>query len=173
LRAFELTKLDPTLAALSVEFEKLIAPLRSHPLRVIHAGAGWAKPTFDPTEPLEIEMVMGNSGRLPLEMGNPLDVAASGWNGLRLVIGAGGQEKAVDLSAEHMRARPGSPESATVTVDPGKAFPFRIRKKVYLTPGRYRGRLEYHGLIENPQNRQLVTGSLWLDLGSFDVQLRR
>ena len=83
---FELRTLHPALSALSVEVERMLACIRLHPLRVIHANAAWAKPTFDPSELLEIEMVMGNTGRLPLEMGNPLDVAADGWNGLRLVL---------------------------------------------------------------------------------------
>jgi hypothetical protein len=41
---------------------------------------------------------------------------------------------------------------------------------VYLTPGRYSGRLEYHGLISNPGNRQLVTGVLWLELGTLEIR---
>ncbi len=171
LRAFELTALEPALSALSVELERLLAPIRLHPLRVIHAAAGWAKPVFAPSELLEIEMVLGNSGRLPLEMGNPLDAAASAWNGLRLVmVDTAGRGQAVDLSVSQMRAPTGSPTDATVTLDPGKALPFRIRKKAYLAPGRYTGRLEYHGLVENPKNPQLVTGSLWLELGPVDIR---
>jgi hypothetical protein len=172
LRAFELRTLHPALSTLSVDLERMLASIRRHPLRVVHAGAGWTKPAFDPSELLEIEMVMGNTGRLPLEMGNPLDVAAGTWNGLRLVlIGSSGSEQATDLSPSHIRARPGFPSEATVILDPGKAIPFRIRKKVYLPPGRYSGRIEYYGMVENRENRQLVTGSLWRDLGPVDVRI--
>jgi hypothetical protein len=171
VRCFELSSLHPTLSALSVEVERLLAGIRLHPLRVIHANAGWAKPAFDASELLEIQVVMGNTGRLPLEMGNPLDVAADGWNGLRLVlIDSRGSQYASDLTPSHVRARPGFSPDATVTLDPGKALPFRIRKKVYLSPGRYSGRIEYHGIVENPENRQLVTGSLWRDLGPVDIR---
>src|SRR6185437_15505258 len=124
----------------------LLASIRLHPLRVIHANAAWAKPAFDASELLEIEMVMGNTGRLPVEMGNPLDIAAEGWNGLRLVlVDSSGSQHSVDLTPSHIRPRPGFPSDATVTLDPGKALPFRIRKKVYLPPGQYSGRIEYHG----------------------------
>jgi hypothetical protein len=50
LRAFELRTLHPALSTLSVELERLLASIRRHPLRVVHAGAGWAKPVFDPSE---------------------------------------------------------------------------------------------------------------------------
>ncbi len=174
VRAFELSAVPAAIASLGADLERLTAPLRGHPLRVIHAAAAWAKPAFDAGELLEVEVVMGNSGRLPLEMGNPLDALADGWNGLRLVIrDAQGREEAADLSAANVRARVGSPAGATAVVDPRTAFPFRVRKKVYLTPGRYAGRLEYHGLVDNPQNRQLVTGALWLDLGPFEVRAGR
>jgi hypothetical protein len=171
MRCFELSSLHPALSALSIELERLLARIRLHPLRVVHANAAWAKAAFDASELLEIEVVMGNTGRLPLEMGNPLDVAADGWNGLRLVlIDSSGSQHAIDLTPSHIRSRPGFPSDATVTLDPGKALPFRIRKKVYLSPGRYGGRVEYHGIVENLENRQLVTGSLWRDLGPVDVR---
>ena len=171
VRCFDLGRLDPTLSALSVEVERLLAGIRMHPLRVIHGNAAWTKPAFDTSELLEIEMVMGNTGSLPLEMGNPLDVAADGWNGLRLVlVDSSGCQHASDLTPSHIRARPGFPPDATVTLDPGTALPFRIRKKVYLSPGRYSGRIEYHGMVENPENNQLVTGSLWRDLGPVDIR---
>jgi hypothetical protein len=171
LRAFELAALPPVVGALGAEIERLAAPLRAHPLRVIHAAAAWAKPAFEAGEPLAIEMVMGNSGRAPLEMGNPLDAMAEGWNGLRLVIrDAGGTEQIADLTAANVRARPAASTGGTATLDPGMGLPFRIRKKVYLTPGRYAGRVEYHGLVDNPQNRQRVTGALWLDLGPFEIR---
>jgi hypothetical protein len=171
VRCFELSSLHPTLSALSVEVERLLAGIRLHPLRVIHANAAWAKLAFDVSELLEIEMVLGNTGRLPLEMGNPLDVAAHGWNGLRLVlVDPAGFQHAIDLTPSHIRASPGLPLDATVTLEPGKALPFRIRKKVYLPPAQYSGRIEYHGIVENLENRQLVTGSLSLDLGAVDIR---
>jgi len=172
LRAFELMMVPPPVSALGVELEKLVVgPIRRHPLRVIHGAAAWARPAFAAGELLEIEVVLGNSGTLPLEMGNPLDAAADGWNGMRLVmVDAGGHELAVDLTLANLRPPAGAPTDATVTLDPGKALPFQVHKKVYLTPGRYSGRLEYHGLMSNPGNRQLITGALWLDLGTVEIR---
>jgi hypothetical protein len=172
LRAFELVMVPPPVSALGAELEKLaVEPIRRHPLRVIHGGAGWARPVFAAGELLEIEVVLGNSGTLPLDMGNPLDAAAQGWSGMRLVmIDAVGHEQASDLTLANLRPPVGASTDATMTLDPGKALPFQVHKKVYLTPGRYSGRLEYHGLISNPGNRQLVTGVLWLELGTLEIR---
>jgi hypothetical protein len=173
LKPFDVRAVPPEVAAVGQELERVVEEVRRHPLRVLRASATWAKPSFAPDEPLAVTVTLENAGPLPIGIGNPLDPEPP-WSGLRLVVWQpGGDEDAVDIHASHLRAPAGVSRDADALLAPGEKLAFELRKKVYLAPGAYEGRLAYQNVIDREGDPQFVRGELWLDLGRVAVERRR
>jgi hypothetical protein len=170
LKPFDLRSVPPALDVVRQELEKIIALVRQHPMRVLKATASWGKPAFRADEPLVVQVALQNASALPITIGNPLAPEAP-WNGLRLVVWQpDGEESTADLHASHLRAPPDAPQDGEATLGPGETLAFEIKKKVYLPPGAYEGRLAYQNVIERDSDVQFVRGELWLDLGALAVE---
>jgi hypothetical protein len=173
LRPFELRMLPPAVKLLGQEIEKVVDEIRRQPSRVIEASASWTKPSFDPGEPLSVRLTLRNAGILPLALGNPLGPPATSWSGLRLFLrDASGKEQSVDLDSSHLRPPPGAPSDPAPILAPAAGATLELKKKVYLTPGSYAGRLSYQNVIDQPDDPQFVRGEIWLELGMVSVETK-
>jgi hypothetical protein len=70
-----------------------------------------------------------------------------------------GKEQSVDLDPGHLQAPPETPRDPAPIVAPGAVMTMTVKKKVYLVPGRYLGRLSYYNVIDRPDDPQFVRGS--------------
>jgi hypothetical protein len=177
LRPFELIAIPPAVAALGRDLEAtVVAQIRKHPSRVVEVNASWAKPAFDPGEPLGVRVALRGAGALPVACGNPLGAPPGGWCGLRLFlrdVAGKGREESVDLEAGHLRPPPEGRGGGKALLAPGATLAFEIRKKVYLTPGAYSARLSYQNVADDPDDPQFVRGEVVLDLGPVVVERGR
>jgi hypothetical protein len=157
-------------AALGQEIEKVVGEIRQHPDRVVKASAAWMQASFVPDAPLAVQVNLQCAGALPLMLWNPLGAAPGTWCGLRLwVSDASGKEQSVDLESVHLRPLPGMPTDPTPLLVPGDTVSLQLKKKVYLAPGRYVGRLSYQNVLDRVDNSQFVRGEIWFDLGAIVV----
>jgi hypothetical protein len=169
--AFDLRALPPALAALGTSVEQVATEVRRHPSRVVWGTAEWSKPVFDTVEPLSVRVTLTNAGVLPLTLANPLSPTREG--GLQLVVrDAVGSTRTVEIDAAQLRPRPYADQGDLITLSPGDKLAFSLKKKVYLPPGDYAGRLAYRNLVDVVDNPQFVDGELWLELGAVSVQHR-
>ena len=171
LRPFDIRTVPPAVVALGQEIEKVAEEIRRHPSRVIQGSASWTQPVFDPRQPLGVRLSLRNAGVLPLTLGNPIGAPMASWSGLRLLLrDAVGKEQSVDLDPGHLQAPPETPRDPAPIVAPGAVMTMTVKKKVYLVPGRYLGRLSYYNVIDRPDDPQFVRGELCLDLGGVIVR---
>ncbi len=171
VRQFDLLLVPPAVTAFGQQVEPIIDEIRNHRLRVIHGQAAWSGNPLPVGAPLGVRVELRNTGTLPAALGNPLGAPTGSWCGLRLYVYdvAERRESSVDLQPQHLRAAPGAPTDPTATLLPGGVLAFEVKKKVYLLPGDYQGRISYQNITDDPEDPQLVRGELALDLGPLRV----
>lgn len=173
IRSYEIRTLPPAIGKLATAIEGgVVNEIRTHPLRVVEGQAAWQKPSFSPAEPLTTTVTLKSVGALPLTLGTPLGHPPADWSGVRLWIDredGAGKQQVVDLTATHLRPAPDGPASPLVSLDPGGIFRFTVKKRVFLSPGRYKAQLSYTILSEAPDDAQFISGELWLPLGPLEI----
>jgi hypothetical protein len=171
IHAFDVRALPPALAALSAQVELVAAEIRKHPTRVVQGSVAWSKPVFDTVEPIAVRVGLKNIGVLPLTLANPLSSTREG--GLQLVLrDVAGTSQSIEIDAAQLRPPRNAAQEDLIVLSPGDTLAFELKKKVYLEPGAFVGRLAYRNLVDIADNPQFIDGELWLELDTVTVRHR-
>jgi hypothetical protein len=171
IHAFDESSFPPGLGPLQAHLESVAADIRRHASRTVEGSAAWTKPAFFTDEPIAARISLKNAGVLPVTLANPLSSGREA--GVQLLLkNAAGATESVDLAPAQLRAPAGHATDGMVTLAPGGALAFELRKVVYLEPGDYLGRVAYRSLVDVQGDPQFVEGELWLELGAIGVRHR-
>jgi hypothetical protein len=175
LNDFDLPSLPPVLIPVRAAVHQLVRELLEHPCHVVRAQARWEAQTFRPRGTLEATLVLENPGVEPVELHSPAAPAAPA--SIILTVGStarSNEVEQVELSAKDVvcvDAR-GAKQAPTeyVVLAPGEQAYFRLKKKVYLRPGSYRGTVTLRANEEDSAPFARAYGVLLAKAGGFDVK---
>jgi len=176
LKGFSLPSLPPALIPVREAVHQLVRELLEHPRHVVRAQARWEAQTFRRRDALEATLVLENPGLEPVELRSPAAPAAPA--SLMLTVGRSkarpSQVEQVELSAKDVvcvDAR-GAEQAPTeyVVLEPGAQAYFRLKKKVSLGRGSYRGTVTLRAREEDSAPFARAYGALLATAGGFDVK---
>ena len=176
LNDFDLPSLPPVLIPVRAAVHQLVRELLEHPRHVVRAQARWEAQTFRPRDTLEATLVLENPGLEPVELRSPAAPASPA--SLILTVGRNtarpSEVEQVELSAKDVvcvDAR-GAEQAPTeyVVLEPGAQAYFRLKKKVSLGRGSYRGTVTLRAREEDSAPFARAYGALLATAGGFDVK---
>lgn len=158
--------LVPVVAAL----EAAIADVRRHPLRVLHGTVALRTSRVTKGAPLTVALTLSSAGTQALLTGDPRSTDPHGGSGVRLVfVSPGHEDRGIELTAADIRS-PMKGSGPTARLDRGQKLELELHAKTSAPAGSYRLRVEYHSLVADDDQPELVTGTLWLDAGEVTVE---
>jgi len=173
LHGFDLPRMPMALIPVREALHDLARELRRSPLHVVRGKATWAAPAFKPKGVIEVILTLNNPGPKPVEIVSPDSEAALVFLTIGKTSGALESDQ-VQLSASDItRVDPVThkkmPPSDLVTLGPGEEARFKLKKKVYLTAGGYRGTVTLRTPDESAGPGRAY-GVLLAKAGGFDVK---
>lgn len=175
---FPIPKLPDEVVTIRARMRKLIPELVGHPLHTIRGAARPRVDTIKTRSALEIDLDLESFGREAVEFVSPDSTAR-----VILTIGPDKPADKVDEEKEVQSVELDAKERFRID-DKGKRMPtsetlrlasketahFRLKKKVYLSPGRYKVAVTVR--FDDPDNRQqpFISGVLVVDAGHFTVR---
>lgn len=150
-----------------------------HPFRALEAGVAWEVGPISPDDDVVLGVLVGNPGLVPVPFATPTS-GSGGASGFRLVLSrdapAGVPRKVhtVELvPAEVVEVGPdgkkAGPSEAVVHLAPGKELRFRLRTRLRLPPGDYRGLLNLTVRTSPGANRKTLSGAIVMQLPALAV----
>lgn len=179
---FPLPTLPPELVPVRQAVRRVAQELRGHPLHVVRGEAAWAVPTFKPRGTLELVITLSNPGRGPVELLSPNAPPTEQHPGqtsrtitvLKVGNASGKDVEQVELEPEDIEQidHEGKRMAPTerVRLAPGEKARFRLKKRVYLSPGSYRGTVTLRVLDRLGVSDERAVGVLLLKAGAFEVK---
>jgi len=179
---FPLGTLPQVLTPVMDEMSRRIEEIRLHPLRVLQGSAAWEAAQFESGGDISFVITFRNIGTMPIEITNP--GGASEDDQVRLFLAVAKDKPDDQISEEDVAdvepgtanvsavPKPGEklgPQGPTVVIGAGDELLIRVRKSVYLAPGRYKGVVTFHSVAGNIDVDRAVDGALAMDIGTFQI----
>jgi hypothetical protein len=163
--------------------------LLSHPHATLKGVASIAAPTIERGQALDLEVVLRNSGTVPVTIRNPAAVQGDEPVGIEVLIEKDIPQERIDEEdfvlvplargdAVQLRA-PGSKTGREavplVRLGPEEeiALSLKIRRNLFLGPGSYRAYVRYESRAEGIPQAEAVQGRMQLAAGAFRVKAKR
>ncbi len=179
LRSFTLASVPPKVEPLLDAMRRILGELLKSPLRVLGGEGAASESRFATEQPVAFYAALRNRGAQPIELQSPFvprgpdDVC-----NLRLIIARDKPPQMLrddellrlELTAGSVHPPDGerAPAERVLSLKPGEALRFVVRKKLLSTPGRYRAALTYT-TTRGKRGLAAMEGALTIDLGTFEV----
>lgn len=157
----------------------LAAEVLKHPYKALEAGVAWETGPIAPDDDVVLGVFVRNPGLVPVPFATPTS-GTVGASGFRLVLSrdapAGVPRKvhSVELApAEVVEVGPdgkkAGPSEAVIHLAPGKELRFRLRTRLRLPPGDYRGLLNLTVRTSPSADRKALSGAIVMELPALAV----
>lgn len=179
LRSFTLAAVPPKVEPLLEEMRQLMVHVLGRPQRALRGEGTAREDRFTTEQPVTFLAALRNIGAQPIELQSPF--APRGPDdvcNLRLIIARDkppeqlGDEELLRLELTAGSVHPPDGEQApaerVLSLQPGEALRFVVRKKLLTTPGRYRAALTYT-TARGKRGLAAMDGALTMELGRFEV----
>jgi hypothetical protein len=178
LRGYAMHKIPPQLKPLLAEADRLVEATLQHPKRVVRGSGSPEKAEVDAGATVAFRVTLKSVGREAAVIDNALGSREPDSSGIQLLVEKDkppeqyqeSDQLWVDIPVRNLsivEPKP-APTCRRVTLPPGAELQFVVKKKLRLSPGRYRASAFYNA-SEGKPGQEVVEGRLRIELGRFSV----